>query len=525
MPRKSQLLPYLQATKGRSISYVRRVPPELQEFMGNQRWIRRSLGVTTTDSTDPALLRAWSSINEEIEQQFTAARAAKDASDSAIEKVQALSPRDLAAIAAEPFNQLREVMESGRISTDLQQQLAESAKTLVAQYIWAQKTGDTRFIREALAGLVEPVLQSLGISVDETDMNKIIQQSMRYGTDARADLEKLQAGDFSQPSLRTKAPPLPVKQQTWEQLLDQYLISAGGITEIDGIGVSQDRIAAYRLSIREICESSKKYFPNELTQDDVRKFVNSLQQGTLAIKTQRKRLDALRHLFDVGLRNGLVDANVFLGFKITKPRGVEAATYRSFTKDELVTISSAIQAMPKIDRRWAFDALLCTGARSGEILKLRTTDIQQSETGVWYFAFKHEPTSKYPTSLKGAQDSERKTPLHPLLIERGYLKYIKRKPEGYIINHSVDTSAWTGWFKKSVLVPTDIYCKGSTGLHSLRNSAIDIWREAGVPAEIRRALVAHAAADVQDKIYGEGLRNMPDVLFKEIKKVDLNWLP
>ena len=203
---------------------------------------------------------------------------------------------------------------------------------------------------------------------------------------------------------------------------------------------------------------------------------------------------------------------------------MEKETYRSFTKDELITINSIDRDIQKIERRWLIDALICTGARAAEVLKLRSTDVKQTEEGIWYFNFKHQPNDKYPTFLKGAHDGERKTPLHPLLIERGYLDYIKRNPEGYIIDRCLETSAWTNWFRKYVLVESGIYEQGKTGLHSLRNTAIDLWREAGISAEIRRALVAHAAQDVQDKVYGDGLKNMPNVLYQELQKADLSWL-
>lgn len=99
-------------------------------------------------------------------------------------------------------------------------------------------------------------------------------------------------------------------------------------------------------------------------------------------------------------------------------------------------------------------------------------------------------------------------------------KFLKRRSEGYVVDMSTDTSAWSAWFKKYVLVPLGIYEAHRTGLHSLRNTAIDLWREAGLSGEIRKALVAHANTDVQDQIYGEGLRNMPGVLYKELKKVN-----
>lgn len=500
---------------------MRRVPPELQVLMGNQRYMRRSLGLRSTDCSHPQVLRAWASVHEAVEAQFAAARAQQEAKTL---QVQPLKPRDVAAIAAEPLIQMHRALEEGEHTTDLQKSFAQTLPIVVAQGQWAMQTGDLQPLRKALAETAKPVWQSLGIAVDEETKEAIVDQMLRYAADAKADVQKLQRGDFSAPVLKAKAPPLPVKRLSWEQLLDQYVISVGGITEVDGVGIAKDRLAQYRLAIRVMCQSSGTCFPTELTTDHVRTFVNELQQSGLSANTQRKRLDALRHLFEIGIRYALVDVNPFAAFKISVPRGTEVCTYRSFSRDELKRINQSVQAMASMDRRWVIDALICLGARTGEVVKLRTTDLEQSEDGIWYLSFKHQPKHQYPTSLKGAQESERKTPLHPLLIQRGYLEYLQRKPEGYIVDLCLETSAWTGWFKREVLEKTGIYQRRKTGLHSLRNSAIDLWREAGLSAEVRRALVAHAARDVQDKVYGIGLKNMPDVLYQELMKVDLSWL-
>ena len=118
------------------------------------------------------------------------------------------------------------------------------------------------------------------------------------------------------------------------------------------------------------------------------------------------------------------------------------------------------------------------------------------------------------------------TPMHPRLIKQGHYKQINQGQNGYLISeYTTGTSSWTTWFRDQILKPLEIYEQGLTGLHSLRNTAIDLWREAGVSAEFRRAFVAHAAKDVQDKNYGSGLKNMPEVLVKELNKVDLSWLP
>ena len=53
--------------------------------------------------------------------------------------------------------------------------------------------------------------------------------------------------DFDSKQLENKAPPLPEKKVSWEQVLEQYAISEGGTTEEEGIGLSKDRINEYKL--------------------------------------------------------------------------------------------------------------------------------------------------------------------------------------------------------------------------------------------------------------------------------------
>ena len=82
----------------------------------------------------------------------------------------------------------------------------------------------------------------------------------------------------------------------------------------------------------------------------------------------------------------------------------------------------------------------------------------------------------------------------------------------------------SAWFKR-LLERIGIYEHRKTGLHSLRKNAIDAWREARIPQDIRHALTGHSSRSVQDKSYGEGLQQMPDVLYRQLVKIDWSWLP
>ena len=530
MPRKNSRLPYLELNRAGRLSYVRRIPPELREFLGGKSAIRRTLGVKTTDCSDAAVVAAWNAVHTAVEVLITGAKTEYARQSGAIVEPTPLSPRDIAGIGAEPWRKLLKAGDEGQITPEIQALLAEAGGKAMAALAIALQTGDIqqaqRMKEEIAATLLADVFNQLQITPDKHSYAQIQQRLLGYVGDMRRDLEARADGDFGSAVLESKAPPLPKRKVTWEQVLEQYRISVGGTTESDGQGVGEDRIAAYQNAIADFIEKTGKHFPDEVTIDEAREYANALQESELAIRTQQKKFEMIKNLYKVAVEYGLLNSNPLLSISIKRPKGSTVKTYRSFTREELVRIFEYLNQTSDASRQWVVNALLCTGARSAEVICLRTADIKRTKAGVYYFDFVHKPLDEYPTSLKGGDAGERRTPLHQRLISQGHYKAIKKGRDGYLMTaYTTGTSSWTGWFRDLILKPLGIYEKGTTGLHSLRNTAIDLWREAGVDAEFRRAFVAHASKDVQDKIYGEGLKNMPDVLAKEMNKVDLSWLP
>lgn len=476
------------------------------------------------------MIAAWNAVNTQVEAQITQAKAQHARKSGAITEVTALSPRDIAAIGAEPWRKLLKAGDDGQITPQIEALLAEAGGKALAALVSVLQTGDIQQAeqtkREIAATLLGDVLNQLQISPDPGTSEQIQKRLLGYARNMRRDLEARADGDFGSSVLEDKAPPLPKRKLRWEQVLEQYRISVGGTTESDGQGVGKDRIAAYQNAIADFIKRTGKHFPDEITIDDAREYANSLQASELAIRTQQKKFEMMKYLYKIGVEYGLLDRNPLLSISIKRPKGAAVKTYRSFTREELVRIFEYLSETADISRQWVVSALLCTGGRSAEIICLRTGDIKRTKSGVYYIDFAHRPQDEFPTSLKGGDAGERKTPLHPRLIKQGHFKAIKKKGSGYLMSeYTTGTSSWTGWYRDQVLKPLGIYEQGTTGLHSLRNTAIDLWREAGIDAEFRRAFVAHASKDVQDKIYGLGLKNMPDILSKEMEKLDLSWLP
>ena len=105
-PRKPQGLPYLQPNRVGRLSYVRRIAPELQSYAGNRKVIRRSLGLSSTNQADPAVIQAWNRVHREAEELIRQAKAAQ-AGELLTERPQVpLSPRNRAGIAAKPWRQM-----------------------------------------------------------------------------------------------------------------------------------------------------------------------------------------------------------------------------------------------------------------------------------------------------------------------------------------------------------------------------------------------------------------------------------
>ena len=70
MPRKTRLLPYLRETKSGRLEYVRRVPPELQKYLGERRYLTQVLPVEGTNVSNKAVIRAWTTVNGDIEAEL-----------------------------------------------------------------------------------------------------------------------------------------------------------------------------------------------------------------------------------------------------------------------------------------------------------------------------------------------------------------------------------------------------------------------------------------------------------------------
>jgi integrase len=147
-----------------------------------------------------------------------------------------------------------------------------------------------------------------------------------------------------------------------------------------------------------------------------------LEKGLQPRTIRSAKLAAIKSLLQWAVSNGRIPTNpaakVTVGLK-TKAGG----TKRGFTEEEAATILKAAKAETNPVKHWIPLLGAYSGARLSELCQLRTQDILEIDE-IWCLKIAPEAGSLKTTS------SERIIPLHPAIIEVGFLNYVKRLPKG-----------------------------------------------------------------------------------------------
>ena len=213
-------------------------------------------------------------------------------------------------------------------------------------------------------------------------------------------------------------------------------------------------------------------------------------------------------------------ANLFKGLKLKINK---RARYERdpFTPEELIAIFTApLYTGCKSIRQWnqSGDLVprdagiywvplisLFSGARMGEIIQLRVEDVQK-EAGVRYLNVNANEEDQHLKNL----NSWRSIPIHPKLIEMGFMKLVERRraekaerlfpdlkkgEDGY---YSSPFSKHFNRFLRSVGAKRD-----KTSFHSFRHNFEDACRDCGVTKELMDALQGHGDHGMSAR-YGKG---------------------
>ena len=224
------------------------------------------------------------------------------------------------------------------------------------------------------------------------------------------------------------------------------------------------------------------------------------------------RLAPVRAVLQWAVDNGRISINVAERVSIDV-RSKPGEKKRRFTDHEAATILRAAAVEKDVIRRWVPWLCAYSGARISEICQLRAEDVRQVE-GVWSISFSPEAGN-----LKNV-NSERAIPLHPALIDHGFLDFATSVRSGPLF-----ASLTPDRFGKRGGNGTKVLGRWvrSLGLNDVRLSPVHSWRHRfktsgrrhGLAPDMLDVLTGHAPRTVAD---GYGEYPMP-ALLRELSKI------
>ncbi|ARP99666.1 hypothetical protein CAK95_11650 [Pseudorhodoplanes sinuspersici] len=163
--------------------------------------------------------------------------------------------------------------------------------------------------------------------------------------------------------------------------------------------------------------------PRRVTPDDVVAWKDALlARGLTSVRDGH--LAAIKTLFNYGVANRLLKRNPAQG--VTTARKTRAGKRRlPYDDDEVARLLSLADHATRLSRRWLPWLTAFSGARIGEVAQLWGNRVVVVD-GI--HVMKIAPAADGGT-IKNA-GSERDVPIHPAIIERGFLDFVQAKGDG-----------------------------------------------------------------------------------------------
>ena len=270
---------------------------------------------------------------------------------------------------------------------------------------------------------------------------------------------------------------------------------------------------AWRRVIDQFCRFVGHADASRVSADDLVRWKASLLEAGLRAKTIRDgKLAPIRAILQWAVDNRRINQNPAERITIDI-KGKLADRKRGYSEDEAWKVLNAAQKERDHLRRWVPWLCAFSGARVSEVCQVRAEDLVQLE-GIWCVRFAPEAGS-----LKNVS-SERAVPLHPVLIERGFLEFVEKvgsgplfaelKPDRFGSRGGNGTKVLGRWVRAMGLTDPRI-----SPNHSWRHRLRTLGRRYGLATDILDAITGHRRQTVADT-YGE----FPiGALYREMTKI------
>lgn len=253
----------------------------------------------------------------------------------------------------------------------------------------------------------------------------------------------------------------------------------------------------------------------------------------------KKYLGAIQALLGFAFQERFIPSNVAAGIKVEGY--TKKGDRRPFTRDELAKLFAAPlftmqwsapqsrSAVSDTTLRWLFLLGLMTGGRIEELGQVLLSDVK-SDQGIHYI----DVTDYVAPEIEGeanrvkTEGSRRVLPLHPKLIELGFMGHVERQRTSGVLRLFPDLKADKLGVKTKEasrraarLIDQAVSKDPRIVFYSFRHAFKDLCRDADIPKDVHDQLTGHAPADVGG---GYGFGRAVANLHRHVKRLKLDFI-
>jgi len=246
---------------------------------------------------------------------------------------------------------------------------------------------------------------------------------------------------------------------------------------------------------------------------------------TLSKKTVKRNFNMVSSVFTFAVENGFINEN--LALRVKPPKGderKEAEEDRGLDHEQLKRLfAHPLFLNPYAPKKYGMACywvpLLCryTGARSGEMLQLRKSDVLANSEGIHYMNVRRGEDQYVKTD-----SSLRHLPLHEHLVELGFLDFVAQADDWLFSEVPSDKYGskapyFTKWWRDR-LDEVSIHVNQPT--HVFRHTIKTELRAMHIGDRINDSITGHTSGSVGDSYGGVPLKTKQEALH-QIPKLDL----
>jgi integrase len=366
-----------------------------------------------------------------------------------------------------------------------------------------------------LGAEVSKVLESKGLIVDEDSRVNLTSAIFEKYKRLVWTLSQRAKGDYSEDQTMKDLPKFSRESKKAQVSFSDLF--AGWKTET---GPRTRTASEFQRAIDRLSDFLSHTDASRVGGEDIAAFKANLLAGGKSSKTVKNNLSAIGAIYGWAVRNHRIKLNPTTGVTIKVKRH---AGRRSFTLDEAKLILRAAKK-EKGAKHWVPLVLAYSGARIGEVAQILREDVRQVD-GVWCLDINEDQDK----SLKN-YGSARLIPLHPAVIEAGFVTYalkvgkgkpifaeFKKRAKGTRGDNA--TQAIRRWIRGDKVGISDIRIGPC---HSWRHSFKDACREADIRNEIQDEITGHRVGSVARsygasqfpvKVLNSAIRKLPTIKY------------